>query len=85
EPFVLAGFIMTCMLHAIHAVNHLDSHYILATLRVVLFGAFMFCNQSRRSSLSPAQQAVMQSIPTDVRTALKKLGINPEIVHYACC
>ncbi|KAJ8457610.1 hypothetical protein ONZ51_g11431 [Trametes cubensis] len=85
EPFVLAALIMTCMLHAVHSVNHLDSHYVLATLRVLLFGAFMFCNKARQSSITPSQQAILQSMPVDVRTVLKRLGIDPDFVRYACC
>ncbi|KAI0646436.1 hypothetical protein C8Q79DRAFT_926401 [Trametes meyenii] len=85
EPFVLAALLMTCLLHAVHSVNRLDSRYVLATLRVVLFGVFMFCNKARRSLVSSGQRAVMNSIPTDVRTALKRLHIDPEIIRYACC
>ncbi|OJT11998.1 hypothetical protein TRAPUB_11455, partial [Trametes pubescens] len=85
EPFVLAALIMTTILHAVHSVSRVDSNYILATLRVLLFGAFMFCNRGRGSQLTAAQRLMLQTIPKDVRSALKKLHINPEIIRYACC
>ncbi|KAI0655865.1 hypothetical protein C8Q70DRAFT_922769, partial [Cubamyces menziesii] len=85
EPFILAALIMTTILHTVHAVTRADSNYLLATIRAVLFGVFMFCNKGRRSSLSSAQEAILQSVPKDVRTALKRLNIDPEIVRHACC
>lgn len=75
---------MTTILHAVHSVNRADSHYVLTTIRVLLFGAFTFCNTGRRR-LTIAQQAVLDSIPKDVRTALKRLDIDPEFTRYACC
>ncbi|KAI0364054.1 hypothetical protein BV20DRAFT_907829, partial [Pilatotrama ljubarskyi] len=85
EPFVLAALIMTTVLHAIHSVSRLDSNFVLATLRVVLFGTFIFCNRGRRPPITPAQRKVLRSLPKDVRTALQRLHIDPEIVRYACC
>ncbi|KAH9854813.1 hypothetical protein C2E23DRAFT_705383, partial [Lenzites betulinus] len=85
EPFVLAALLMVAMLHAIHSATRTDSHYVLTTIRAVLFGAFMFCNRARRPSLTSDQEEVLNSIPKDVRTALKRLHIDPEVVRYACC
>ncbi|KAI0654536.1 hypothetical protein C8Q70DRAFT_880098, partial [Cubamyces menziesii] len=83
EPFVLAALIMVSMLHAIHSVTRADSNYVLATIRAVLFGAFMFCNQGRRSTLTSRQETLLRTVPKDVRTALKRLHIDPEIVRHA--
>ncbi|KAI0827477.1 hypothetical protein BC628DRAFT_1318722, partial [Trametes gibbosa] len=83
EPFVLAALVMSTILHTIHAVTRADSHYLLTTIRAILFGAFVFCNGGRR--LTSAQDSVLQTVPKDVRTALKHLHIDPEIVRYACC
>ncbi|KAH9846513.1 hypothetical protein C2E23DRAFT_743882, partial [Lenzites betulinus] len=85
EPFVVAALIMTTILHAVHSVNRADSNYVLSTIRVLLFGAFMFCNKGRRASLTAVQQGVLNTIPKDVRTALKRLNVSPDIIRYACC
>ncbi len=35
--------------------------------------------------LNPAQAGVMQTLPSDVKTAMKWLGLDPDIIRYACC
>ncbi|KAH9854780.1 hypothetical protein C2E23DRAFT_725463, partial [Lenzites betulinus] len=85
EPFVVAALIMTTILHALHGVSRNDSHYVLATIRVLLYGAFAFCRTPSSAPMTEAQQAVLASVPKDVRTALKRLHIEPEILRYACC
>ena len=70
-------------MHSIASANRLDCEYWLATIRVVLFGAFAFSNVSR--NLTAAQNQVLDSIPLDVRTAIASLGVEPDIIRYASC
>ena len=76
---------MTTMLHAIASVSRPYANFILATIRVVLFGALVFCNSSTRPTLTDAQRDLLRTVPKDVRTALKTLNVTPEYVRYACC
>ncbi|KAI0710498.1 hypothetical protein C8Q76DRAFT_576339, partial [Earliella scabrosa] len=87
EPFVLAALIMTTILHSIAAVSRSRCQYILRTLEVVLYGAFVWCNtqSGNGSELTIAQDDLVNSLPEDVRTALSHLGLEPEFLRYACC
>ncbi|OJT15383.1 hypothetical protein TRAPUB_8050 [Trametes pubescens] len=85
QPFVLAALIMVTILHAVHGVNRVDSHYILTTIRVLLFGALAYCGMAGGTAPTEAQVILLKTVPKDVRTALKRLNIDPEIIRFACC
>ncbi|KAL7279763.1 hypothetical protein ACG7TL_006170 [Trametes sanguinea] len=90
-PFLLAALLMVAILHTLSAVAFPAAQYLLATLKVVIFGAFTMSNAARsRSSsaeagLTPEQQSILQSMPLDLRTVLEGLEAIPDIVSYACC
>ncbi|CDO75810.1 hypothetical protein BN946_scf184951.g8 [Trametes cinnabarina] len=88
KPFITAALVMTTLLHAVASVSRPYSNFVLATIRVLLHGAFIYCNRSSSSAtstLSALQHEVVQTIPKDVRTALQALGIAPDILRYAAC
>ena len=88
QPFVVAALIMTTLLHAVASVSRPYSNFVLATIRVLLHGAFAYCNRvssQSSSTLTAHQRNILRTVPKDVRTALKALGVAPDIVHYACC
>ncbi|TFK79941.1 hypothetical protein K466DRAFT_504743, partial [Polyporus arcularius HHB13444] len=87
-PFILAGLLMATIFHSIASLSFPQAAYLLATLRVVLFGALtvnVVGRTATRSSLTPAQAALIQDIPLDIRTVMDRLGIEPDVKEYACC
>ncbi|KAI0711693.1 hypothetical protein C8Q76DRAFT_571196, partial [Earliella scabrosa] len=87
QPFILAGLLMVVVLHSIASAARLKSEFILATMEVIVFGSFMFCNSlpSPPSPMCISQADALRSIPRDMKTALSVLEVEPEIVEYACC
>ncbi|OSC96417.1 hypothetical protein PYCCODRAFT_1379203, partial [Trametes coccinea BRFM310] len=83
EPFILAGLLMACVLHAIAAVRGSNMRFVLVTLQVMLFGCLTYCNASVH--LTPAQHNIVNAIPDDIRTVLSALKIEPDITRYASC
>ncbi|RPD57898.1 hypothetical protein L226DRAFT_444588, partial [Lentinus tigrinus ALCF2SS1-7] len=87
-PFIVAALLMVTICHSIASLSFPQVEYVLATLRVVLFGALTFSLVDRtvtRSSLTPEQAALLQSIPLDIRTVIDMLGVEPDVTRYACC
>ncbi|KAI9057623.1 hypothetical protein FKP32DRAFT_1583402, partial [Trametes sanguinea] len=88
-PFLLAALLMVAILHTLSAVAFPAAQYILATLKVVVFGAFTMRSVGSSSGLAPSltseQQSILQSMPRDLRTVLDALELIPDIVSYACC
>ncbi|PIL26911.1 hypothetical protein GSI_10049 [Ganoderma sinense ZZ0214-1] len=87
QPFVLAALIMSIVLHSLAAVSRVHVDYVLATLQAVLYGTVLWCNaQSGDSSdLTPSQASWLKTVPGDTRTVLTSLGLEPDIIRYACC
>ncbi|CDO75322.1 hypothetical protein BN946_scf184517.g5 [Trametes cinnabarina] len=89
QPFLMAGLVMVTVLHTFAGVSFPAAQYVLATVKVLLLGAFtleMFdLPGSPTPLLSPAQQAALRGVPLDLRTVLDLLQVNPNIVSYACC
>lgn len=81
EPLVLAALIMVTIVHALAAVSRPVTGYILSALKVVLLGVLTLTKQRA----TPLQSALMEHLPKDVRTAMKLLGVVPDIITYACC
>lgn len=81
---------MVTVLHTLSGVSFSASQYVLATLRAIIFGA-MTVNRalptSSNSGSDPADWArdFAKRIPLDLRTAIDVLGLEPDIVSYACC
>ncbi|KAI0349526.1 hypothetical protein OH77DRAFT_1364012, partial [Trametes cingulata] len=91
QPFILAALLMTSALHTLSGVNRPTTNLVLTTLRVFLVGAFMSCSEEHPDAskgpphLTRSQQALVDSIPRDVRTALSRLNIQPTFIRYASC
>ncbi|KAI1783100.1 hypothetical protein LXA43DRAFT_865627, partial [Ganoderma leucocontextum] len=87
EPFVLAALLMVIVLHSLAAASRVYAQYILAAVQAMLYGAVVWCNAQSGwpSSLTPAQATLLQSVPDDVRTILTSLGLESDIIRYACC
>ncbi|KAI0694479.1 hypothetical protein C8T65DRAFT_584988, partial [Cerioporus squamosus] len=81
EPLILAALTMVTIVHAMAAVSRPVTGYILSALKVVLLGVLTLTKQRH----TPLQSALMEHLPKDVRTAMKLLGVVPDIVTYACC
>ena len=81
EPFIVALLMMASVLHAMVGVSRLIVSYMLTTFQVVVLGG-MFATQKSATLL---QSTLMDAIPKDVWTALKFLGLVPDIVTYVCC
>lgn len=89
QPFILAALLVTSALHTLSGVNRDTANLVLVMLRTVLVGAFIRCSQPAtsitRSQFSIDQQAILDSIPRDVRTAISRLNLEPSIIRYATC
>ncbi|KAI9069151.1 hypothetical protein FKP32DRAFT_1536368, partial [Trametes sanguinea] len=88
QPFLMAGLVMVTVLHTLAGVSFPAVQYILATLKVVLFGAFTMnttMSGSRAQLLSAEQLAALRAMPLDLRTVLDHLDLTPDITTYACC
>ncbi|KAL7284233.1 hypothetical protein ACG7TL_001515 [Trametes sanguinea] len=85
EPWLLAGLVMSAVLHSLAAVSRPDLTYVLATIQAIIYGAFMYCNGASSTTLDADQAGMLAAIPSDVRTVLGRLGLEPDIVRYASC
>ncbi|RDX51278.1 hypothetical protein OH76DRAFT_1347075, partial [Lentinus brumalis] len=84
--FIVAALVTVTILHSVAAVSRPYGHFILATLRVVLFGAFAYqTNPIARYVLTAAQALLLKAIPIDVRAAMRLLRVQADIVQYATC
>lgn len=84
QPFVTVALIIAVVLHGMAAVARPEVAFVLSGIRAMLFGVFVWCNAPSRS-LSAVQRLLLKCIPRDVRTVLRTLHLEPDIVRYACC
>nr|VWO97371.1 SPI-1 type III secretion system export apparatus protein SpaS (Secretory protein (Associated with virulence)) (Virulence-associated secretory protein) [Ganoderma boninense] len=86
SKYLLAGLLMATILHTLASVSFPRADYLLATLRVLLFGAFT-ANHAHPipTSVTATQRSLVDAIPLDIRTAMKDLYLEPEITTYATC
>ncbi|OJT09666.1 hypothetical protein TRAPUB_13852 [Trametes pubescens] len=55
-------------------------------MQAVVYGLFVYCNRLIGApSLTPPQSELLAAIPSDIRTVLTRLGLDPEIIRYASC
>ncbi len=76
------------VLHSLAEAARLDVTVLLAAMKAVFFGSFMWCNTLHRqpSTLSPEQLKILDSIPRDVRTLFTQLDLEPpDTVRHAVC
>ncbi|KAI9069063.1 hypothetical protein FKP32DRAFT_1560466, partial [Trametes sanguinea] len=83
EPFLLAALLMASVLHSLEAVSRTNLRFLLTTLQVMVFGCFAYCNASVH--LTPVQSDIMNAIPSDIRTVLSRLQLEPDFLRYASC
>ncbi|KAI1785300.1 hypothetical protein LXA43DRAFT_900068, partial [Ganoderma leucocontextum] len=84
--FLLAGLLMATVLHSLASVSFPRVDYLLATLRVVLFGGFTANSvRSLPTSVTSMQRSLIDSIPLDIRKVMKDLHLEPDITPYASC
>lgn len=79
---------MVTIFHSLASLSFPQVEYLLATLRVVLFGAFTvgFVGHTvTRGNLTLEQAAMLRDIPLDIRSVMNQLGVVPEVTEYACC
>ncbi|KAI0691535.1 hypothetical protein C8T65DRAFT_587134, partial [Cerioporus squamosus] len=81
EPFLVALLMMASVLHAMAGVSRPILGYVLTTFQVVVLGAVL----ANPKGATPLQETLKKAVPKDVRSALKLLGLVPDIVTYACC
>lgn len=75
---------MTVFLHTIAHVSRSNMGFVLATLKVIFYGCFVYCHASSR--LSPARiDKILNAVPADIRTVLSELNIEPDFTRYASC
>ncbi|KAH9834090.1 uncharacterized protein C8Q71DRAFT_725300 [Rhodofomes roseus] len=85
-PFLLITLLMVSALHTISGLNREAANLILATLRALLFGAFIACSAPHgRRQLTSEQQAILDSIPRDIRSVMSQLKVEPSMTKYAAC
>ncbi|OJT15521.1 hypothetical protein TRAPUB_7214 [Trametes pubescens] len=89
-PFLLAALLMVSILHTLAGVSFPVAQFVLASMKVLLFGAFSLntvagTTRTSRPELTAAHKAIVDAIPYDLRTVLKNLQVEPDIVSYACC
>ncbi|KAJ3016340.1 hypothetical protein NUW54_g823 [Trametes sanguinea] len=87
QPWLLAGMLMASVLHSLAAVSRTDLQFVLSALQAMLYGAFVYCNVGARSSspLTAEQALLLDQLPSDVRTVLSRLGLEPPIIRHATC
>ncbi|KAI0323133.1 hypothetical protein GY45DRAFT_1213215, partial [Cubamyces sp. BRFM 1775] len=83
QPFLVCALIMVCILHSLSHVARPYANFILATIKVVLLGCAMACNGS--NELTGAQRQLLRQIPSDIRTAIKMLDLEPDMAVDASC
>ncbi|RPD70232.1 hypothetical protein L226DRAFT_426777, partial [Lentinus tigrinus ALCF2SS1-7] len=87
EHFILAALLLATVFHALAEASRVDLAFLLAGLKAILFGAFLWSNNTLgiSSSLTNAQRDMLNGIPMDIRTIIKKLDLEPPIIRYAVC
>ncbi|KAI0312510.1 hypothetical protein OF83DRAFT_1026023, partial [Amylostereum chailletii] len=77
--YMMCATLLAVVAHIIFGVSVEHSHFILTGLQAILSTAIM--------SMGPDHGDWPQSetIPRDIRTAMCRFGLEPEIVKMACC
>ncbi|KAI0672554.1 hypothetical protein C8Q78DRAFT_951998, partial [Trametes maxima] len=83
QPFFATALVMVCVLQALAHINHGFASYVLSTVKVIVFGAMMMSRGS--SPLSSQQLELLRKVPSDVRTAIRALQLEPDVVMYTAC
>ncbi|KAI0666489.1 hypothetical protein C8Q78DRAFT_945915, partial [Trametes maxima] len=83
QPFLVAALIMVCALHSLAHVAYPYSKLALVTMKLTIMGGVMLCGG--RAAITPEHRSLLREVPTNVRTAMKVLGLEPDLVVYASC
>jgi hypothetical protein len=90
QPIFLCT-ITVVVLHLISALPRNPSNFALVMLKTIVSAACVSyvrkCGIRTSQAILPPLQALggEHAIPSDIRTAIKELDLDPEIVTYACC
>ncbi|KAI1783120.1 hypothetical protein LXA43DRAFT_904206, partial [Ganoderma leucocontextum] len=89
KPFILAALLMATILHSLASVSFPQTTYLLSTLRAVLFGALTVSCVVDPSTTTPQlsfeHQQLLNHIPLDIRSVMKLLHLEPDLLTYASC
>ncbi|OSC99816.1 hypothetical protein PYCCODRAFT_1336588, partial [Trametes coccinea BRFM310] len=83
QPFLILALIMVCCLHSLAHVSRTFSKLALAAMKIAILGGIQLCGG--QSAVTREHRTLLQRIPTDVRTAMKILDLEPNFVTYAAC
>lgn len=78
------ALVTAVIMHTLVAVSYPRVAFLLNGMKAMLCGAFMWCNASS-GTITTAQRLILKCIPRDIRTVLRFLHLEPDIVRYACC
>ncbi len=78
EPITCVCFLFVAFLHLLATVSRQNCNVALATITILL-------RLSLQQSNYPESMAILQSIPRDVRTVIRSLGIEPKTQAFVCC
>ncbi|KAI0658047.1 hypothetical protein C8Q70DRAFT_878943, partial [Cubamyces menziesii] len=83
QPFLIVALFMVCALHSLAHVARPYANLVLATIKMVMLGAIMSCGGPSR--FTELQRSLLKSVPSDVRSAIELLGLEPDLTVYASC
>ncbi|KAH7905482.1 hypothetical protein BJ138DRAFT_990376, partial [Hygrophoropsis aurantiaca] len=87
QPVLLVALLFVVILHLLEGLPSFKSNFALASVRVLIASAFMFNHfqSGRRDGFNAAEKQLLKDLPVDLRTALSKFDLEPDIIPYACC
>lgn len=85
EPLLLSSLLLVVIMHGLAASSQPHIRFLLASLRVIIYAAFIFVNGNSRAELTPEQLHLLANFPQDVRSIIRRLELEPDHTLYACC
>ncbi|KAJ7717424.1 hypothetical protein DFH07DRAFT_762009, partial [Mycena maculata] len=80
DPVQLISILLAVTMHLLSQLSIPSSAFLLSVLRLVIVAVFKtFAIPDSRAD------AILNGIPSDVRTAMRRLEIDPETTTFACC
>ncbi|KAJ6616083.1 hypothetical protein B0H10DRAFT_1717750, partial [Mycena sp. CBHHK59/15] len=80
DPVQFICILLAVTMHLICQLSIPRAAFLLSMLRLVLVAVFKtFAISDSRSN------AILNGIPSDVRTAMQRLDVDPETTTFACC
>ncbi|TFK79921.1 hypothetical protein K466DRAFT_472481, partial [Polyporus arcularius HHB13444] len=87
QPFIVALLLVVAVSHTLVEAAQIDITFLLAGIKAILCGALLWSNVSlgMAPSLTDAQSELLHSLPADIRSVIKNLQLEPDIIRYAVC